>query len=53
MKVEKFIEDFSTALERLGEALSTPAESDLMRAGCIQYYLKGACMHHWIEERNR
>ncbi len=38
MKAEKFVTDFSTAVSRLEEALSTPADTDLLRAGCIQYF---------------
>ncbi len=38
MKAEKIIVDFSSAILRLQEALSTPAETDLIRAGCIQYF---------------
>ena len=38
MKARKIVDDFATAMERLKEALSVPAENDLMRAGCIQYF---------------
>lgn len=38
MQAETIIKDFTTALERLQEALSVPADNDLIRAGCIQYF---------------
>ena len=38
MKARKIVDDFATAMERLKEALSVPAENDLMRAGCVQYF---------------
>ena len=38
MKADKFTTDFSSAVARLQEALSTPADNDLIRAGCIQYF---------------
>jgi len=38
MKAEKISADFSEAVARLAEALAAPADSDLLRAGCIQYF---------------
>jgi nucleotidyltransferase substrate binding protein (TIGR01987 family) len=38
MKAKKIIADLAAAQERLIEALATPAENDLIRAGCIQYF---------------
>jgi nucleotidyltransferase substrate binding protein (TIGR01987 family) len=38
MQAETIIKDFTAALERLQEALSVPADNDLIRAGCIQYF---------------
>jgi len=38
MKAKKIVADLATAQERLAEAIATPAENDLMRAGCIQYF---------------
>lgn len=38
MKARKIVADLAAAQERLAEALATPAENDLMRAGCIQYF---------------
>lgn len=32
------VEDLATALSRLETALATPAENDLIKAGCIQYF---------------
>jgi len=32
------LSDFSAAVDRLREALDQPADSDLLRAGCIQYF---------------
>ena len=32
------LEDFDQALTRLEEALATPSESELVKAGCIQYF---------------
>jgi len=38
MKAEKIVVDFSSAASRLQEALSVPADTDLIQAGCIQYF---------------
>ena len=38
MKAKKFVNDFSVAVLRLKEALSVPSNTDLLRAGCIQYF---------------
>lgn len=38
MKAEKFYRDFTQATKRLNEALAEPATSDLIQAGCIQYF---------------
>ena len=38
MQTEIIIKDFAAALDRLREALAVPADSDLIRAGCIQYF---------------
>ncbi len=38
MKAEKFVADFTIAVSRLQEVLSTPADTNLLRAGCIQYF---------------
>ncbi|RLB56108.1 MAG: hypothetical protein DRI34_09650 [Deltaproteobacteria bacterium] len=35
---EKMLAAFAQALERFRQALETDAESDLLRAGCIQYF---------------
>ncbi|OYZ54197.1 MAG: hypothetical protein B7Y21_14815 [Hydrogenophilales bacterium 16-61-112] len=32
------VDDFSAALAQLGNALAVPAELDLIKAGCIQYF---------------
>jgi len=32
------LSDYSAAVDRLREALDQPADSDLLRAGCIQYF---------------
>jgi nucleotidyltransferase substrate binding protein (TIGR01987 family) len=32
------VKDFAAALEQYAAALQTPPESDLIRAGCIQYF---------------
>ena len=39
MKARKIVDDFATAMERLKEALSVPAENDCMRAGGVQYFV--------------
>ncbi len=38
MKADKVVVDFSSAVLRLQEALYIPANTDLIRAGCIQYF---------------
>jgi nucleotidyltransferase substrate binding protein (TIGR01987 family) len=38
MKANFIIEDFSKALEQFSLALKEPATTDLIRAGCIQYF---------------
>ncbi len=38
MKAESLHRDFSRALEQLRVALEVPADSDLIKAGCIQYF---------------
>jgi nucleotidyltransferase substrate binding protein (TIGR01987 family) len=38
MKANKIVTDFAAALSRLTAALGAPAENDLVRAGCIQYF---------------
>jgi nucleotidyltransferase substrate binding protein (TIGR01987 family) len=38
MKVELFIKDYKQAISQLVEALQIPAEHDVIRAGCIQYF---------------
>ena len=38
MRPEKILADFDRALEQLAGALETPAETDLIKAGCIQYF---------------
>ena len=38
MKAEKISADFSEAIARLTEALVVPVDSDLLQAGCIQYF---------------
>ena len=38
MQAEVILKDFAAALARLEEALATPTDSDLVRAGCIQYF---------------
>lgn len=38
MKPELLIADFGRAIDRLEEALNTPAEDDVRRAGCIQFF---------------
>lgn len=50
---------FAQALTQLEAALATPADSDLVRAGCIQYFefcfelawkcIKGAAADHGVE----
>lgn len=32
------LDDYATALEQLKAALAEPADSDLLKAGCIQYF---------------
>ena len=38
MDNRKVLEDFEKALGNLTDALSTPTETDLEKAGCIQYF---------------
>ncbi|GAB6066969.1 HI0074 family nucleotidyltransferase substrate-binding subunit [Methylothermus subterraneus] len=38
MKPERILEDFERALGQLATALETPADTDLIKAGCIQYF---------------
>lgn len=38
MQPERLLADFSRALAQLESALSVPAEDDVRRAGCIQYF---------------
>ena len=38
MTAKLLLDDYSQALARLREVLATPAENDLDRAGCIQYF---------------
>ena len=38
MKVELLRKDFARALGQLQSALQVPATSDLLKAGCIQYF---------------
>ena len=38
MKTELLLDNFELAISRLDQALATPAASDLIRAGCIQYF---------------
>jgi len=38
MKREKILADLERALGQLSAALKTPADSDLIKAGCIQYF---------------
>ena len=38
MKPEMLMSDFENAVQRLDDALEIPADSDLIRAGCIQYF---------------
>lgn len=38
MKPERLLADFARALAQLESALSMPAEDDVRRAGCIQYF---------------
>ncbi len=38
MRPEKILADFDRALGQLASALETPAETDLIKAGCIQYF---------------
>ena len=38
MQAKKIIADFAAAQKRLTAALAVPAENDLIRAGCIQYF---------------
>jgi len=38
MKHEKILADLERALGQLSAALKTPADSDLIKAGCIQYF---------------
>jgi len=38
MKVKRIIKDLASAIEQLSLVLDEPAETDLMRAGCIQYF---------------
>ncbi len=38
MTPSQLLEDYAQALARLREALASPAQDDLDRAGCIQYF---------------
>lgn len=38
MRAERILEDFARALGQLAVALETPADIDLIKAGCIQYF---------------
>ena len=38
MKPEQLILDYASALDQFGQALATPSENDVIRAGCIQYF---------------
>jgi nucleotidyltransferase substrate binding protein (TIGR01987 family) len=38
MNKETLLQDYEKALGRLESALQTPPDSDLLRAGCIQYF---------------
>ena len=38
MKAEIILRDFENALKQFQDALTVPAASDLLRAGCIQYF---------------
>lgn len=38
MRAELLVADYASALDQLDQALATPAENDLIRAGCIQYF---------------
>lgn len=38
MKLKKILADYEQALSQLKAALTTPAASDLLKAGCIQYF---------------
>ncbi|WP_022948513.1 HI0074 family nucleotidyltransferase substrate-binding subunit [Methylohalobius crimeensis] len=38
MQPDKILEDFESALAQLEAALQEPADSDLIKAGCIQYF---------------
>jgi len=38
MKAEIILRDFEDALKQFQDALTVPATSDLLRAGCIQYF---------------
>ena len=38
MRVDIILADYEKSLERLTDALSKPAISDVIRAGCIQYF---------------
>lgn len=38
MKPERLLADFARALDQLDAALAAPAEDDVRRAGCLQYF---------------
>ncbi len=38
MDRQELFEDFQRALIQLAEALELPADNDVMKAGCIQYF---------------
>ncbi|BCX82112.1 hypothetical protein MIT9_P1696 [Methylomarinovum caldicuralii] len=38
MKPERILDDFERALGQLAAALETPADTDLIKAGCIKYF---------------
>ena len=38
MKPEQLILDYASALGQFEQALATPSENDVIRAGCIQYF---------------
>lgn len=37
-EIRWIVEDYAAALTRLGDALAEPAATDLIKAGCIQYF---------------
>ena len=38
MRVEVILQDYDNSLESFSKALAEPAENDVYRAGCIQYF---------------